>query len=159
MYFLTCHEPFRFTFQLPHSRCLHYETMQWNSWADSTEPPFLRLSRKTSLLKACCHLISCKHSILYYSLGSKHSSCPFHTYSWYSDDFSLFQSLTNISDLKIYFLRLCTIYRGNNHYPWGNNGSFTENEFNKGIISYWKYRAVNWVTQITASSAHMTALG
>lgn len=59
---------------------------------------------------------------------------------WYTEWW--FQSLpiTNTLDFKIYFLGICTIYR-NNQNPLGNNGSFTENEFNKGIIWYWKIQS------------------
>lgn len=48
--------------------------------------------------------------------------------------------ITNILNFKIYFLGICATY-GNNHYPLGNNVSFTENEFNKGIIWYWKIQS------------------
>ena len=53
---------------------------------------------------------------------------------------------------------MCDIYR-KNHYPLGNNGSLLKMNLTKELFGTEKYRAVNWVTQITTSSAHVTVLG
>lgn len=121
--------------------------------------PFLQINQKTSLLKTCCQLVSSKPTTSYCSPGSKHISSPFHTQLLWLDIQWQFQPLpnTDILDFKIYFLGICAIYR-NNHYPLGNNGSFTENEFNKGIIWYWKIQSSELGDTNTASSAHVTVL-
>jgi hypothetical protein len=86
-------------------------------------------------------------SISYCSLGSKHSSCPFHAYTVEhtdNDGFHHFQSLTTILDFKIYFLGLWEIIIT----VWETMPHLLKRSLTKELFGTEKYRAVNWITQI-----------
>lgn len=92
--------------------------------------------------------------------GANTNGCPFHIDSGdliYTEWWLQPLLITNILNFKIYFLGICAIYR-NNHYPLETMAHLLKISLTKELFGAEKYRAVNWVAQITTSSAHVTII-